>query len=321
MTTPDPKPDDASSARRELTPEPTDARSFREEAREDDSQSHLTERDTPKPAHKDLDNDLEVAWFEQGEHALHASMLASPTPPPNVAAPVRRMNSAPPPKPRSLSTPSRESRVGLGLVLAACAFGASVYFSLRWVADVRQANVALQLSAPVNTAPLPASQVPALQVAAAQSAVSPPPASLPPAPPSLSGTGSLGTVAEGALTPPPPQLHPEPPSAATSPAGKTSAEVGSPTVSQTSNALRIATPPALPTAPIFNPQQTQYPSLATRSPSSATGTATEPARSSAAHIPRPNAEPSSTSAVPPRASVPAVSAPQTQGPRVYRAVD
>lgn len=317
MTTSDPKPDDALVERRELTPDPTNARPRREVTRANHSPSDRPESDTPKVPQKDLAEDLEVAWFEQGEHALEAAMLADPTPPPHVAAPERRMSSAPPPKPRPLPTPSRESRVGLGLVLAACAFGASVYFSLRWVADVRQANVAQQLLSPVNAPPslqsVPPSAIRAPATAAMGTSLASPlaPHPVPSAAPSSSALSTSAAVSATVAHPP------EPPSAATAPAVKTPSGVASPSVSQASNALRAATP-ALPTSAGVTLPPTQYPTLAARSPS-APAIATEPARSSA-HVPRPNAVGSTASELHPRAPAPAVSA-QTQGPRVYRAVD
>lgn len=303
MTTPDSKPEDASSQRRELTPDPKDGRARPEQTQSEQPQrAHHSDRDTPKTPHKDLGDDVEVAWFEEGEHSLHA--LAEPTPPPNVAEPVRRMNSAPPPKPRPLSTTSRESRVGLGLVLAACAFGASVYFSLRWVADVRQANLAQHLSPTVNAAPAPVPQSPRPLAQVSSPAAAAPGTSLASARPHPTTSATSQLTAEAAA-----------------PATQVPSQVATPSISQASNALRVATPPALPTSVHVTLPPTQYPTLAARSPSVSAPIATEPARSSAAHVPRPAASTSPTSELHLRATAPAVSAAQTQGPRVYRAVD
>lgn len=147
------------------------------EARERDAQ----DRAAREQAEQDRDREaLEHAWFEEGEQGtLEAN--ADPTPPPGARPSETRMKSLPPPKPRGSRAPRRrEGKISLGLVLAAAAFGGSVYFSLRWVAEVRQAHVTQQLSSTKNATVPATSAIPGAQPTPTTTAPSPTLAHLPP---------------------------------------------------------------------------------------------------------------------------------------------
>lgn len=167
MTTPDPKPDNAPFEWRALTINKVERIQLERLRREQDRIERETrEREAEARAAreheaKEREHDaIEAAWFEAGEPAEQEPDGLNP--PMDSSSAERRIKSIPPPKPRPshpAPAPRRENSINVGLVLAACAFGASVYFSLRWVADVRQAHVARQLSSTVN-ATTPALQAP-----------------------------------------------------------------------------------------------------------------------------------------------------------------
>jgi hypothetical protein len=102
----------------------------------------------PRDTLDDVDTQRETAAFTPLKRLTYS-----------LAALGRRLTN-PPPKSRTSVPPPplNDSPISLSLVLAACAFGGSVYLSLRWVAEVRQANVTQQLSSSVN-ATTPASNL------------------------------------------------------------------------------------------------------------------------------------------------------------------
>lgn len=136
---------------------------------------------------------LEQAWFDEGTAQPRDTLDDHDTQKERAAfTPLKRLSYSltafgrrlltPAPKPRSSVPPPplNESPISLSLVLAACAFGGSVYLSLRWIAEVRQANVTQQLSSSVNATtpaanaaqalreePRPGLQAPAMPVSAA----------------------------------------------------------------------------------------------------------------------------------------------------------
>lgn len=120
----------------------------RAEAREREGdaleQAWFDEGAAPRETLDDFDTHEEIPPFTPVQRLLHslaafARRLTHPTP--------KHRTSEPPP-------PLNESPISLSLVLAACAFGGSVYLSLRWVAEVRQAQVTQQVTAALS-APIP----------------------------------------------------------------------------------------------------------------------------------------------------------------------
>lgn len=163
MTTPDPKANNAPFEWSALTINKVERiqleRLHQEQDRiEREAREHEARaRAAHERAQQERDREaLEHAWFEDGDRGA-AALEGEPTPPPGASPSERRMKSLPPPKPRVSQPPRRKERpLSAGLVLAACAFGGSVYFSLRWVAQVRQAHVTQQLSSTKNaTVPAP----------------------------------------------------------------------------------------------------------------------------------------------------------------------
>ncbi len=291
MTTPDPKPDNAPFEWRALTINKVERIQLERLHKEQDRIERETrereadERATREREAKERDRDsLESAWFEAGEQVGQELDASEPLVHPSGAE--RRIKSIPPPKPRPshpAPAPRRESPVNVGLVLAACAFGASVYFSLRWVADVRQAHVAQQLSSTVN-ATTPAFQQPS----AVSQHVNPTPvrptrtnavAPLPLAPPSSATTDVA-----------------PPPMAADSPTANPGGAINSkPSLPRASQSL---TPEAIkPTLP--HPTGEPTPTVNAAAPAVST----------------------SGSGGRPRLLVPSSGAPQAHGLRVYRAGD
>lgn len=172
MTTPDPKPNHSPFEWKALTINKVERIQLERLRREQDRIEREAQEEAQRRAARQAEQHaapeaLEQAWFEAGEQGLLQSAesadgerTSSPSgrfqsTPPRSASQPPRLASQPPPKPRSsrppaYTPPAPKRPVSVGLVLAASAFGASVYFSLKWVADVRQANVTRELQSTLN---------------------------------------------------------------------------------------------------------------------------------------------------------------------------
>lgn len=256
---------------------------------------------------------VEQAWFDAGSPPPRAAADEHDTQKETAAfTPLKRLSYSlaafgrrlmePRPKPRSSVPPPplNESPISLSLVLAACAFGGSVYLSLRWVAEVRQANVTQQLSSSINAttsftnagarAPVLAMPTPPVAAAPRASTVAAPltttaaPTSVtqaPSQPPSALGLAPQAEATAVAIEPVPPSGRAFVPARAISPA-----------------ALPSATSPAVAQPTVAPP----------------------PPPRDVAHVPELEAPASgSPQAVRARPPVPAAGSPQSSGPRVYRA--
>lgn len=183
MSTPDPDRENRPFEWRALTINKVERIQLERLHREQDRiEREMRERDAEARAERERQagererEELEQAWFDQGNLAAETgdqnpdARVDSPSLSPagrlaeDSSSPARRLSN-PPPKPRPSTPPSvaSERSVTVPLVLAACAFGTLVYFSLRWVADIRQARVTQSLSSSVNAAGgLPVPPVPTL---------------------------------------------------------------------------------------------------------------------------------------------------------------
>lgn len=247
-------------------------------------------------------DELESAWFDAGnvpqrdtleDQEMQARTTAT-TPLSRLARSLaglrslvtgletKRRTSVPPP-------PLNESPVSLSLVLAACAFGGSVYLSLRWVAEVRQANVTHQLSSTMN-ATTPANSVlragPITDAPRMSTGVDTVPAPAPPA-------GTAPRVETGAAT----ASTERPPNAAnaTSPLATASRAAAS-----TGSLLRNGIPATTATQPLATAAKTLLPAVPAV-PASSAEEASE-------------AQPTVRS----RVLVPTAGSPHVSGTRVYR---
>lgn len=180
MTTPDPDRKSAPFEWRALTINKVEkiqlARLHKEQDRIEKElrQQEALEREARRLEAEEREREAaEQAWFDQGSEQPRDALEERDTQrEAAVFTPLKRLSHSltafarrlthPAPKPRTSVPPPplNDSPVSLSLVLAACAFGGSVYLSLRWVAEVRQANVTQQLSSSVNaTAPAASSPV------------------------------------------------------------------------------------------------------------------------------------------------------------------
>lgn len=319
MTTPDPDRKNAPFEWRALTINKVEKIQLaRLHEEQDRIEKELREQEELERAARRLDvqererEALEQAWFEEGTAEPRDTLEDVDTQKETAAfTPLRRLSyvlaaslrrlTNPPPKPRSSVPPPplNESPLSLSLVLAACAFGGSVYLSLRWVAEVRQAHVTQNVSHSINAT------APATSLVSDQVVNSAPPTSV--AVPKSPATSPVEPFGRGSAT------HVGGASAATVNSGVSSPSTGavSPSAIQPPSSARI------------NPGLLHSPGL--RSP----GAATSPASSVAAESPPAPAIADVTDSAPARpvnaqqtprsrVLVPAAGSPHSSGTRVYR---
>lgn len=211
---------------------------------------------------------------------------------------TKRRTSVPPP-------PLNESPVSLSLVLAACAFGGSVYLSLRWVAEVRQANVTHQLSSTMN-ATTPASAAVRSDSVAEPPRVNTAAIQTPPATPAATAPiAEAAAVTAAAVTA----------TAVTATAVTAATEPAPNTTSATPS--RATTP--LPAAATGSFPRNSIPATSAARPSATAAKASDPAVP-AVPVPASPAEGTSEAQSPVRSRVlvPTAGSPHVSGTRVYR---
>ena len=273
----------------------------------------------PRETLDDFDTHEEIPPFTPVQRLVHSlaafgRRLRRPTP--------KLRSSVPPP-------PLNESPISLSLVLAACAFGGSVYLSLRWVAEVRQAQLTQQVTAALSASiPQPA---PTIAPRVNSSPLAPPTASgisptlAPSAEANVQATEQAAVLALSTMASSP-ESRPNPPApqAVTAPKATTTlhedviiapnAEHDDTRSVRVSSRLAVSAPLTPAVTSTMLPNVRSLANTPTKISSQEPVVNASPATPNAATPPT-----SDRAAAGPRAPVPAAGRPPSSGTRVYRA--